>query len=326
MDQPNHYQVIVLGAGPAGATAGIYLAEFKLKTLLLNAQSPHYSAAMDSHRPEHTPMGMYFNVPGFPQGIHRQELKWLCIEQAQRAGCDAREDTIESVSRSPQYFTVTCRAGTFTADTLIFALGVENALPDIPGINHLIDRSLFWWVEFNGAAATNKPSAVVGVTDRAALSALRLKNYTDSVVLLTHGQPLSCTPAVRHLLEKERIPVIETRIKTLSSEHDYLSRLTFSNNEELPVEVLFSPEHEHRPRSEMARALGVHVDAAGFIQVNEWFETNVPHIYAVGDITSRGPEQVITACYHGMQAAIHLSDTMFQRRLQHQLAQVAIPA
>ncbi len=310
------YDVIILGAGPAGFTAGIYLGRFMFKTLLLDfIPAPHEADDIEGVRS--TVHGKYMNVPGFPEGIERQELKWKGIHQAQNAGCDYRIDRVTAITRHPKHFTVQCDAGEYTTTAIVFALGAQDIWLELPGLDRFIGKSAFWSVESNGKEAMRRPAVIIGHDDHAAMEAVRLKTaFTDEVSLLTHAQPTQWSDEMRGILSHLGIPVVEKRIKILAGNDGMLERLTFEDNEVLPVEMLYYPT-EKQPRSQLAVDLGIHVDGAGFIQVNERFETSMTSVYAVGDITSRGPEQVVAAYYHGMQAALSIYDDHFRRELHH---------
>jgi thioredoxin reductase (NADPH) len=314
------YEVVILGAGPAGSTAGIYLARFRFRALLLETADTTMTGTDWAARSGIA--GYYYNVPGFPEGIQRYELKWRCIQQAQIAGCDYRLDKALSVTQNHGSYTVTCETGSYTTRALIFAMGVEDTWPEVPGLEKVAENAMFWSVYANGYEAIEKPAAIIGNDEHAILEAIRLHTYTPHVSLLTNGYELTSSPDVQDILTDLNIPIFITPIASLQNEGDYLHGVILEDHHMVPAEILFSASRKKTPRSMLAQSLGVHVDAAGVIQVNERFETNIPDVFAIGDITSRGPEQVVTSYYHGMQAAWALNEERFHTRLHQLLSHV----
>lgn len=313
------YEAIILGAGPAGFTAGIYLARFQIKTLLLETLADYTASEHDISSARSSVSGRYFNVPGFPKGIERNELKWQGIQQAKNAGCDYRIEAAYRVTQEHTQFVVHCEHQVYSTQHVIFALGTQDTWPHLPGVHQFIGRCIYWSVESNGKGAENRPAAVLGHNERAVIEAIRLREFTPDVYLLTNGMLLQCPEDLKAILAYLNIPVIQERIKILHGEDEMLSALTLEDNTELTVSFLFVSNQPRHPRSDMAQALGVHVDATGFIHVNDHFETNIPNVFAIGDITSRGPEQVVTSYYHGMVAAWFIYENRFEKTLQNHL-------
>lgn len=315
------YDAIVLGAGPAGFTAGIYLAQFKFKTLLLESMTEYPAGPLEIPPGRSSVSGFYFNVPGFPDGISREDLKWRGIEQAKHAGCEYRIDEAYAINKDHTYYTVRCRTREISTTAIFLAMGVKDVWPDLPGVHSYVGRSLFFSVTLSGRAADGKVAAIIGNDDHAAMEALRLTDYASQVYLLTHDAPLHLSEEMKAVLAQLNIPIIQSRIKTVEEEEEgIIHGVILENNQEIPVRFLFFPSQERHPRSNLAEDAGVHVDVAGFIHVNERFETNLPNIYAIGDITARGPEQVITSYYHGMQAAWAFYEERFQKKLHQVLS------
>ncbi len=319
MDKSPEYDVVILGAGPAGSTAGTYLARFMFKVLLLEAHADQPTDLTSVQTRSLVP-GRYLNVPGFPHGIERKAFKWLGIEEAQKAGCDYRIDEAVSITEHPHQFEIHCQNKDYTTTAIFFAMGVEDLWPDLPGLKRFVGRSLYWSVEANGKESVGRPAAVIGYSDQAALAGIRLHQFASKTYFLTNGNVLSCSEEMKKLLTHLQIEVNERQITQISGEEALIEAISFEGQDEpTSIEVLYFPTHLRPPRSRLAHDIGVYVDAAGFIQVNERFETNINNVYAIGDITSRGPEQVITSCYQGMQAAWAFYEERFQESLQHEL-------
>ncbi len=317
------YDVIVLGGGPAGATAAIYLSRFLFKTLLLDTlpQNPLEYNLLEAGRSSSP--GIYSNVLGFPNGINRQELKWRGISQAQNAGCTYRMDKAIAVTNAGDGFIVHCEEGQFFTENLIFALGIQDDWSTLPDAKHFIGHSLFWSVDVNGKEAQDKPAGVIGHDDFAVEQALRLHLFTPKLYFLTHGHPCewSAREKIEPFFDRFQIPVFEQRISELVGPAPRLDSVVLADGQALDIKFLYVPSQYQHPRSELAQQLGVYTDIRGYIQVNDRFETNVPHIYAIGDLCTKSRKQVTAAAAHGMEVAWTLFDKRVQNMLRLELSQ-----
>lgn len=325
MDTKANFDVIVIGSGPAGTTSGVFLSRARFNTLLLDSQADYPASVDQMPLSRSSVSGEYRNVPLFPEGISREELKWRGIQQAQYAGCSYRLDEVVGIKKDHTLFMVQTPSTAFTAEHIFFAQGVQDIWPDIPGMRHYVGRSLFWSVTSNGKEAEGKVAGVLGHTDYAALEAIRLHELGDSVYVLTHGVEPQFSSPMMQVLAYLKIPLLTERVKILVGDNEgRLEKVILGDGQEVDVQVLFFSPAYRKPRSELAQSLGAHVDTAGFIQVNERYETNIPNVYAVGDVTSRGPEFVITSFYQGMQAALGLYEDYFERKLHQLLTHVTL--
>lgn len=322
----SNYDVIILGAGPAGYTAGIYLARFLFKTLLIDllvVDPKHYEkGASRSITP-----GAYHNVPGFPGGITRHELKWKGIQQAQEEGCDYQMDSAVAVTQDPEtgYFLVHGQERTYHGKNLIFATGIEDDWADLPGLEKLVGHSLFWSVELNGKDAQGKSAVVIGHDDIVVQEALHLQMFTNQIYVLTHGKPLQCSEKSKmcEMLSHFQIQVYEQRIKTILCKGETLEKLVLEDGQEIKANILFSPSQFQRPRNALAVNLGVNVDSRGYLIINQQFETNIPSTYAVGDIATKHlHKSVLCAYYQGMEVAWVLHDKQFRTLLRNTMSMI----
>jgi thioredoxin reductase (NADPH) len=307
------YDAIVLGTGPAGVTAGIYLARFQLKTAIIG--NPCRGVAEDSGNPETIPV-VYHNVPGFPEGISCSAFVERGLQQAKEEGCTVIWDDVIALSQtSHQHFIVQGEKSLYTGQAIFYALGLRHGWPTFSGSNHYVGHGVYLAVDANACEASGAQAAIIGHDDYSAVEAIRLHSFAERVFLLADGQPLELSDEVADVLSDLGIDVIPDAILALQGDGQRLTHIDFVGGRREAISVVFLPEHWLQPQSQLARQLGVTVDAQGYIQVNERFETNIGNVYAMGDVTSRGPEQVITACYHGMQAAWAFYEGRFHEQM-----------
>jgi thioredoxin reductase (NADPH) len=255
-------------------------------------------------------------VPGFPNGIERHELKWLGIQHAQQAGCDYHIGSVTAISREDTRFRVITEDRNYTAEALFLAVGVRNQWVEIPGLNQSVGQSIFWSVESNGKEAVGQPAAVLGYDAHAVEQALRLRRFSPTVSLFTHGNVLACDdPRLLNHLKHTGIPIYSQRIKTVVSHEHHLEAIIVEDNQRIPVSTLFIPPLHQEPNIGLVAQLGVVQDAQGYVEVDEHFETSVPNVFAIGDMVSRGHKQVLTSCYQGMEAAWAYYERVFQKQM-----------
>jgi len=309
------YDAIIIGAGPAGFTAGIYLGRFLLKTLILETTvvDPliYNKKAARSLMP-----GIYHNVPGYPQGIERHELKSSGIQQAQELGCDYQSKQVLSIERQSEFFEVLCENASYTGKNIILAMGIQDAWSDLPNLDHYVGQSLFWSVEVNGMEAKDHPAGIVGSDDTAFEEAIRLCVYSPKVYLLTNGEVLRLSEDMQECETNFSVEVIEDPIQAVTGDKGTIQKILFEGGHEIEINTLFSPPCYQYTANLLAHRLGVQMDEQGFIRVNHQYETSMPQVYAIGDIANTPHKQVISAMYQGMEAAWNINNKHFKEMLQ----------
>ncbi|MBI3217761.1 MAG: thioredoxin-disulfide reductase [Mycobacterium sp.] len=295
------HDVIVIGSGPAGYTAGIYTARAQLNPVVFEGTS-FGGALMTTTEVE--------NYPGFKEGIDGPALMEEMREQALRFGADLQMEDIEQVSLEGPVKTVTTSGGeTFSARAVILAMGAAARYLGIPGEQELLGRGVSACATCDGFFFKDQDIAVIGGGDSAMEEATFLTKFARSVTLVHRREEFR---ASRIMLERaranEKITFL-TNTDVIAVEGDgTVSGLRLRNKvsgEEsvLPVTGMFVAIG-HDPRSALVKGI-VDLDPEGYVLVKgRSTATSVEGVFAAGDLVDHTYRQAITAAGSGCAAAI----------------------
>ena len=286
---------IIIGAGPAGLTAAIYLGRFRRAPLVIDGGSSRARWIPRSH-----------NILGFPQGIGGQELLSQLRTHAEQYGAHIRQGTVVEIARRDAGFEVHCRSDLLRCRYVILAAGIQDHLPGIPGAEDAVRRGVLRICPICDAyEATGKRIAVIGDSERGEREADFLRTYSKYITLLHIGRALE--PERRVRLEARGIELIETSLQCLTIEADDLQlRLPSGDNRKFDV---FYTALGCSPRNELATSLGAAHDENQQLTVSSHCETSIPGLYAVGDVV-RGLNQVVVAAAEAAIAATHIHNRL----------------
>jgi thioredoxin reductase (NADPH) len=286
---------IVIGAGPGGLTAAIYLSRFHRPPVVIDGNASRARWIPQSH-----------NILGFPQGITGQVLLAQLRTHAEQYGARFREGTVQDIASEECGFTVRLPSETLRSRYVVLATGVQDRLPNLPGAADAVLRSVLRVCPIcDGYEATDKRIAVIGDGVRGEHEADFLKTYSGRVALLHLG--VGHEPEQRHRLEARGIELIETRLDCLTIEDDEL-RVRLSATEVRRFDVFYTALG-CSPRNELATSLGAACDGSGQVIVSSHQETSISGLYAVGDVV-RGLNQIIVASAEGAIAATHIHNRL----------------
>jgi thioredoxin reductase (NADPH) len=304
------FDTLIIGGGPAGLSASIYLARFRRSVLVLDQGSGRWDTAEVNEN--------YF---GFPDGIHTRELRELGLKQAQKFGVICREESVSDVeSTSAQdetRFAVTASGQTYSARTIIVATGVRDHYYGLPEHQDFLGRTLFWCITCDGPKAHNKKVVLIGNSDEAACTTLQFLNYSKDLTLVTNSTQNNIPAMWQERLSKYNIPVVCKKVTGLEGEKGRVQAVRLDDEQDLEAEIVFN-EQGAEPNSELAVALGVTVDAKNYVIASSEQRTNVPFVYAAGDVTRLFSHQIVTAAHEGSMAAQSANYDMY---LPHQKMQ-----
>jgi len=294
------YDLVILGAGPAGLTAGIYSSRLGLRTLILESGIP-------GGRAGEAPF--IENYPGFPEGIAGVELVERMVKQCSKFGAEIRtfEEAIDLDLKGPLK-KVTTRKGSYLSMAVIIATGTQRRKIRIPGESEFLGRGVSYCPVCDGAFFKGLRVIVVGSGEEAAADALFLTDLAGEVVLVTHGAPLEAAEDLIRRIRSKGVKVIEARVTEIggkdSVEH---VKIIYEDGREdvLPADGVFI-SLGGVPTSELVKKAGVEVDEKGCVKVDRWQRTNIEGVFAAGDCTCGGM-QVVTAAGEGAMAAINAS-------------------
>ena len=295
----NEYDVLVVGAGLAGLTAGMYAARYGLNTGVVE-QMMGGAQIINLEKIE--------NFPGFPEGISGAELGPATQEQAMNAGAEFVMAEAERISLDGDYKVVSSDAGDLRAKAVIVAAGSTLRKLGIPGEEEFYGRGVSHCATCDGPMYMGSTVGVVGGGDSAADEALTLTDYADRVVLFHRRSDLRAQQALQdRLLGNPKIEVMwNTALQEILGE-DTVTGVKCLNLETSQEEVVgLSGVFVYvglEPNSALVDGVAG-IDNSGHIEVGLSMETTVPGLYAVGDIRQRSSSQLVSAAGDGATAAI----------------------
>ena len=295
----DEYDVVIIGGGLAGMTAGMFAARYGLRTGLVERMMGG-AQIINIEKIE--------NFPGFPQGISGAELAPAIQEQAMDAGVEFIMAEAGSISRDGDYKVVATDAGEYRARAVIVAAGSTLRQLGIPGEEELFGRGVSQCATCDGPLYGGQVVGVVGGGDSAADEAVTLAEYADRVLLFHRRDQMRAQKAVQDRLHQHRkIEVVWNSVVQEVLGEDTVSGVRVQNvvtNLENVVELsgLFVYVGLE-PNSALVQGL-VRLDNAGHIPVNLSMETEVPGLYAVGDIRQNSSSQLVSVAGDGATAAV----------------------
>ncbi|WP_455991071.1 NAD(P)/FAD-dependent oxidoreductase [Methylorubrum extorquens] len=290
---------VIVGGGPAGLTAALYLARFGRRFLVVDAGDSRASWIPTSH-----------NVPVFADGISGQEILARQREHIGRYGTQLVNGTVTALRKVEEGFAVSFEEGArvrisreVRARQVLLATGADDVEPDLPDLPDAIRRGLVRYCPIcDGYEARGKRIAVIGHGDRGLGEAVFVaRTYSRDVTLLTLGQDMDLDAGERERVEKHGIKVVHEPVRSLDIEDGKITVLRTPGGKEHRFAVLYSALGL-KLRSELALALGAKHDGTGALIVDEHNRTTMPGLYAAGGVV-RGLDQVVVAMGHAAMAA-----------------------
>jgi thioredoxin reductase (NADPH) len=303
------YDLIILGAGPAGLAASIYASRYKIDHIVIG--NVFDGAVPKAHLIE--------NWPG-EKSIKGSDLIMRFYEHAKNFGNEVIKDDVVEVRRvkdqngtSRDAFVVKTNTNkTYESRSLLIALGTKHKKLNIPGEERLLGRGVSYCAVCDGAFFKEKIVAVVGGSNAAAMAATMLSEHASKVYLISRGQPLRCEPIVAERLEENpKVEIIynsnvikvegEKKVGSIEIDSEYKGSNT------IKLDGLFI-EAGSIPSTSLIKELGVNMDESSCIVIDSGGATNIKGIYAAGDITngSSGLRQVVTAVSEGAIAITNI--------------------
>lgn len=292
------YDIIIIGGGPAGLTAGLYTSRAGLKSLLIEKGSVGGQMTSTS---------LVENYPGFPDGISGSELGSLMHRQAARYGLNTVTGEVNGF-KSGHLFGVNTTEGLFTAAALIVATGSEHRKLKITGEDRLAGRGVSYCATCDGFFFRNRRVAVVGGGDTAVTDALELAQHAASVTLIHRRDQLRAGKVLqqRALSHPKLEFVWDTEVQEALGEKT-LSGLRLHNvrtgqQSVLNVDGLFIAVGVTPNSRNLLDMLAL--DESGYIVTSPMLATSVPGIFAAGDVRTGSPRQIAAAVGDGVAAAM----------------------
>jgi thioredoxin reductase (NADPH) len=299
------YDVIIVGGGPAGLTAGIYTGRNGYKTLLLEGEyvtETDYPGGQLLLTPE------IENYPGFRSGPGADLIE-IMREQTEECGVEIVTEKARSFEFEEGNHKVITDEVTYTAKTVIIATGAIAKRLGVPGEDDYFGSGVSTCATCDGAFFPNQDVAVIGGGDTAVEDALYMSNIAKKVYLIHRSDALRAqSPESRILQTKENVEIIyNTVVQEIGGSDKGVNEISLINKDgvqsSLSVDGVFVAIG-HNPSTESLKGNIIHLDETGYIIANG-VKTNVPGVYVAGDVADKEYRQAITAAASGCQAAIH---------------------
>jgi thioredoxin reductase (NADPH) len=302
------YECIILGGGPAGLAAGVYLGRYRRRTLILNHKKPPSLW----HRPT------AHNVLGFPAGVQRNQLlEWGVAHVAKYESVAIRHATvIEIVVDGLGFSLVDSEGAVYRSTGLILAMGMEHRLPDIPDILAYAGHSVWHCPECDGYKCLGKEVAVIGHDRGSAEMALGILTWSKKVTLCTHGEALELDEESFKKLRAAGVVIAEQKISRIvgDPQEGILEGFEFTASPTISAQGAFVNPDPGPPHPLLGK-LPLKLHNERWIIVNQRMRTNIPCCYAAGDIVAHAPTQLSVAMGTGATAAIGLHKELLPHHL-----------
>ncbi|MET1051496.1 MAG: NAD(P)/FAD-dependent oxidoreductase [Mycetocola sp.] len=305
MSAPVDVDVVVVGGGPAGLSAALNLVRARQRVLVLDGNRPRNAATLHSH--------------GFltRDGVSPLELRQMGRDEVTAYdGAEVQFAVVDGVSAVDGGFRVTASGvrgapdRDVTATRVLVAAGLRETLPSITNLRAYYGTALHSCYECDGYEKAGQPLAVIGETDDLVESALLVAVWSDDVIVFTNGSAI-ISEGEERMLAGRGIPVERRQVAEIVGERGELTGLRLADGELIARSAGFV-RPQWSPALEYLDGLGAVTSDEGLLVVDAAGRTSVPGLYAAGDITPPGPEQLIVAAGEGAQvSATILRDTVF---------------
>jgi len=301
------YDALVVGGGPAGLSAAVYLARWCRSVAVVNCDRPGRS---DWPQVNH-------NYLGFPEGISARELVARGRAQAEVYGARFYDAEVAYVSQPDENGIFKAQAPDLTlrARAVLLAPGVRDRWVTFPGFEAFVGRTIHWCIVCDGYEMRGRRVVVAGNDEHTAEMAIQMLRFTDRVSVVTNDGSLGLSPNVVERLDEHRVRLVVGRIAGATArpkEPGMLASIRMENGDEIETDNLFSAQGSE-PNTALGRALGVALGADGSIQADTEGKTSVAGVFAAGDATRLHAHQIVTAAHEGSAAANALNYYLFEK-------------
>ena len=303
----NNYDVIVIGGGPAGYTAALYTVRAGLSTLVIEKL---YAGGQINETTQ------IDNYPGFPDGIDGFTLGQKLQQGAQRFGAETKNTEVVAVKLQDSEKIVETLDGIYRARAVVVATGAGHKHLGLAKEQELVGKGVAYCAACDGNFYRGKTVAVVGGGNSAAADALLLSRIAAKVILIHRRDSLRATKIYHEpLKERENVEFRWNSKVTELLHEEKLTGVKIQNvltgqEEDIAVDGVFI-SIGRKPATELF-AGELALDEGGYIIAGESTQTEVPGVYAAGDVRTKKVRQIITAAADGASAAHHIEEYLLQ--------------
>ena len=293
-----NYDVAVVGGGPAGLTAALWLARYLHSVVLVDSGDPRNWKTR--------------GVNGFlgESGIKPAQLRGHGRAECEKYGVRLVDDCVDKATNvNGDSFELTLNGGeVIVANRILLAIGIKDVWPDIEGLERCFGETVHVCPDCDGYESRGRKIVVVGKGRKAIGMALALTTWTPKIVICTNGEPAGMDEELLAKLKKLNIPVLEQAVTCLKSKGGEINCLELANDMSLDCDRLYFAIGQY-PADDLGAELGCKRDEFGFIVVDDHHHTSVKNVYAAGDIAP-GTQLAIVAAAEGVIAAVTIHHSL----------------
>jgi thioredoxin reductase (NADPH) len=295
---------VVIGAGPGGLTAAIYLARYLRDVLVLDDGRSRALWIPRSH-----------NCPGYPEGIPGPDLLDRLRQQAERYRVPLRQERVDSLRGSDDgSYTLRCGSGIVDAKCVLLATGVEDVQAPISDLDRAIRRGVVRHCPTCDAyEVRDRRIAIVGAGECRVQEAMLLRSYTSDLTVLSLRRPLEMIAEEQAQLLSTGVKLVDEPVAELAADNEGVCARLAQSGRVLRFDTIYTALGL-RGRSELAIRLGAEHDEDGMLIVDDHQRTSIPGLYAVGDVV-KGLAQIGVAMGQAAIAASTINSSL-ERRLR----------
>lgn len=305
------YDVVIVGGGPAGLTAAIYAARARLSTIVIEKLFPGGQLIIST---------LIENYPGFATGISGPELAAQMREQAEKFGMETILAEVESADLSGDIKRINTNEGPIEGWTVILATGAGPRKLGIPGEQEFLGRGVSYCATCDGALFKGKRLAVIGGGDTAVEDSLFLTKFSSDLTIIHRRDQFRAQKIIQERAFAN--PSINVMWDTVVNEiqgNRGVDKLVLRNvktkkTSELPIDgvfVLIGQEPDVRFCNGQIKC-----DESGYVEADEYMQTKIPGVYAIGDVRRKSLRQIVTACADGAIAATMVEKYLDAKRAE----------
>lgn len=301
--EENIYDVIIIGAGPAGMTAAVYASRANLSTLMLEKGVPGGEMANTD---------IIENYPGY-ESIQGAELSSKMFEHARKFGAEYSYGDVKKIENEGKLKRVITGNGEYKARAIIIATGSESKLLNVPGEEELKGKGVSYCAVCDGAFFKGKELVVVGGGDSAVEEAIYLTRFADKVTVIHRRDKLRAQKILQdRAFNNDKVNFIwNSSVKEIQGKDGKVNSIVLVNNKD-NSESIFNTDGVFvyigaNPINEPFIHLGITNDE-GYVETDDDMQTKIPGIFAAGDIRAKRLRQIVTAAGDGSIAAESAQD------------------
>lgn len=299
MTEERHFDIGIVGGGPAGLSAAVWSARYLHSVVVVDSGDPRNWET----RGIHGFLGL--------EGINPPELRSRGRKSCRDLGVELIDGTVLHVERRrDEKFALSLEGGAcLQVRRLLLAIGIRDVWPDVPGLDHAYGTNAHVCPDCDGYDSRGKKVVVIGNGRRAVGMALNLSTWTDDIIVCTNGRSAELDePEYCDKLDALNIPVLTDQITSVCCEDGRIYCLMLEGGKQLDADKVFFTIAQY-PADDLGAQLGCARDDEGHLLVDVYGNTSVAHVYAAGDITP-GPQLAVAAAAGGATAALSMHKSL----------------